>query len=76
MDVDSANDLDEVWTQVNVRASASGASDSGDEASSLVVISRSSLPDPNTMRPLISNIVPRWQSVHRVPRRPTSGGTT
>jgi hypothetical protein len=44
MDVDSANDLDGVWTQVDVRASASSsASDNGDDddASSLVVISRS-----------------------------------
>jgi hypothetical protein len=44
MDVESVNDLDEIWTQVNVRASASSAFDNGDEdddASSLVVISRS-----------------------------------
>ncbi|KAL3451412.1 ankyrin repeat-containing domain protein [Aspergillus insuetus] len=47
MDVESANDLDEIWTQVNVRASASSASDNGDDdddASSLVVISRSGSP--------------------------------
>ncbi|KAL4876799.1 ankyrin repeat-containing domain protein [Aspergillus karnatakaensis] len=42
MDVESANDLYEVWTQVNVRASVSNNGD--DEVSSLVIVSRSGSP--------------------------------